>query len=47
MAEIFAATGGPDMEKMTELAARYGSSFVMPEWVPELKAKYHLRLLTE
>ncbi len=49
MAELFAAAGpgGPDREKMDELAARYDLSFVMPEWVPELKAKYHLRLLTE
>ena len=49
LAEIYAAagTGPPDQERIGELAARYHLSFVMPEWVPELKAKYQLKLLGE
>jgi len=49
LAAIYAAagTGPPDQEKIGELAARYDLSFVMAEWVPELKAKYNLKLLGE
>lgn len=49
LAEIYAAagTGMPDQEKIRELGERYSLSFVMPEWVPELKAKYNLKLLGE
>lgn len=49
LAEIYAAagTGMPDQEKIGELAAKYDLSFVMAEWVPELKAKYNLKLLGE
>ncbi len=49
LAEIYAAAGAgmPDQEKIRELGARYSLSFVMPEWVPELKAKYNLKLLGE
>ena len=49
LAEIYAAagTGLPDQQKIGELAARYNLSFVMEEWVPELKAKYNLKLLGE
>ena|SRR5215203_1726831 len=48
LAEIYAAggAGGPDQEKIGELAARYNLTFVM-EWAPELKAKYNLKLLGE
>jgi hypothetical protein len=33
-----------DFSEMTELARGYGLSYLM-DWVPELTAKYHVRLL--
>ena len=49
LAEIFAeaGTGQPDQEMIGELSARYNLAFVKDEWIPELKAKYHLKLLGE
>ncbi len=38
--------GGPDPKKAAELAARFGCVFHF-EWVPELKARYGLKLLGE
>jgi hypothetical protein len=49
LAAIYAAagTGLPDQQAIGELAARYQLSFTNPEWIPELKDKYHLKLLGE
>jgi quercetin dioxygenase-like cupin family protein len=49
LAEIYAAAGAgaPDQQRIGELGARYNLSFVHPEWVPELKQKYGLKLLGE
>jgi hypothetical protein len=44
MAELFQGGGPPDFEKLTQLANRYGVTLDM-NWIPELTAKYHLKLL--
>lgn len=43
LAELFQADGPPDLEKRTQLANRYGLTFDLT-WVPELTAKYNLKL---
>ncbi len=49
LADIYAAAGSdpPDQAAIGELAARYNLAFTNPEWIPELKAKYNLKLLGE
>jgi quercetin dioxygenase-like cupin family protein len=49
LADIYAAAGSglPDQKAIGELAARYSLSFTNPEWIPELKSKYNLKLLGE
>ncbi len=43
MADLFQGDGPPDFEKLTQLANRYGLTFDM-NWIPELTAKYNLKL---
>ena len=43
LAELFQAEGPPDPEKLEQLANRYGLTYDMT-WVPELTAKYNLKL---
>ena len=49
LADIYAAAGSglPNQQAIGELAARFNLVFTNPEWIPELKAKYHLKLLGE
>jgi hypothetical protein len=49
LGEIVAAagSGAPHLAKIGELSARYKSSYVNAEWIPELKAKYNLELTTK
>jgi mannose-6-phosphate isomerase-like protein (cupin superfamily) len=49
LADIYAAAGNgaPDQVAIGELAARYNLAFTNPEWIPELKGKYNLKLLGE
>jgi len=44
MAELVPAGGPPDFDKVDKLARQYGLSFHM-DWLPELTAKYKLKLL--
>ncbi len=44
IAELFQGGGAPDFEKRTQIANRYGQTYEM-NWVPELTAKYNLKLL--
>ncbi len=46
LAGILNTGGSRDEKKLAELRSRYGLSF-SSEWVPGLKAKYHLRLVGE
>ena len=46
IAELFQGDGPPDFEKLTNLASKYGTTIDMT-WVPELTAKYNLKLMGE
>ena len=43
LAELFHGDGPPDFEKLAQIANRYGLTFDM-NWIPELTAKYNLKL---
>jgi hypothetical protein len=42
-AELIGAGGTPDRSKLAALAVRYGLTYHL-EWIPELVAKYNLKL---
>jgi hypothetical protein len=44
LADLFGGDEPPDFEKIAQLGNRYGQTFDM-SWVPELTAKYNLKLL--
>ena len=44
VADLFQGGGQPDFEKLATVASGYGITIEM-DWVPELTAKYHLKLL--
>lgn len=44
IAGLFQGGGSPDFEKLTQIASRYKLTFDM-NWIPELTAKYNLKLL--
>lgn len=44
MALLFSPAGPPDFGEVARLAGRYGVT-LHPEWIEELAAKYHLKLL--
>lgn len=43
---LFPAAGPRDVERITALQRKYGVPR-HPEWIPELKARYNLKLLGE
>jgi hypothetical protein len=44
MALLFPPGGLPDFGEVTKLASEYGLTF-NPDWIEDLAAKYHLKLL--
>ncbi len=42
--DLFQAAAPPEFQKLKELAARYHTTLGWDEWVPELTAKYKLKL---
>jgi quercetin dioxygenase-like cupin family protein len=46
LADLLGGDGPPDFEKIAQLGNRYGQTYDM-NWVPELTAKYNLKLLGE
>jgi hypothetical protein len=42
MSEVLRSDGTPDVEKIGEIASRYGPTYEM-DWIPELVRKYNLK----